>query len=256
MTVLARRGFGGGAAGGGSGGLTPQAKTASFTAVDGFFYVVDCTAGNVVVTPPATGRFGVKRVDGSANTLTVDPAGSVTTDGDLTTTLVARWTAAVFVFDGSNWLIESTARENSTANGTPISSVGYSAATDSTLGSTASATEAEVNTNLRLPAFTVPSSGVVIVRVSVTGNPNGNLLGLLLWDYAGGVAYSPTTTKLKAGAWTGYEARINAAWRISGLTPGASLSLSLGFYRASGAGTAFLYSGPTNGQAVLEAWAA
>lgn len=99
----------------GVGSLTYQLKTSSFTAVDGFFYAVDATAGNVVVTAPASGRFGVKRIDNVlANSVTVDPPGSVTIDGDLTTTYIAQNTSTIFMHDGTNWLIESSYKEGLT----------------------------------------------------------------------------------------------------------------------------------------------
>lgn len=69
-----------------------QYKTATFTPEDGVIgYFIDATAGAVKATPDTRNPQSdwiFKRLDGSANTVTIDPVGTVTIDGSLTQTLL------------------------------------------------------------------------------------------------------------------------------------------------------------------------
>lgn len=71
--------------------------------------VVDATDGNITVTLPtaaSTNRyeFTIKRIDDSANTVTVDGAGSETIDGELTQTL-DQYDALKIVNNSTGWSI-------------------------------------------------------------------------------------------------------------------------------------------------------
>ncbi|TAH34092.1 hypothetical protein EYC59_03790 [Candidatus Saccharibacteria bacterium] len=70
----------------------------------------NATSGNVTITIPAASglagyRFYIKRVDGSANTVTVQRSGSDTIDGMTSFTLDQQYTAFAVVSNGSAWYI-------------------------------------------------------------------------------------------------------------------------------------------------------
>ncbi len=70
----------------------------------------NATSGNVTITIPAASglagyRFYIKRVDGSANTVTVQRSGSDTIDGMTSFTLDLQYTALAVVSNGSAWYI-------------------------------------------------------------------------------------------------------------------------------------------------------
>lgn len=88
------------------------AKTADYTVTtnDGDFVVitVDATAGSKTVTFYASAantgkRIGVKKIDSSANTVTLDGNASETLDGALTQVLSAQYDTQTYVSDGTNW---------------------------------------------------------------------------------------------------------------------------------------------------------
>ncbi len=91
-------------------GDVPAAKTATAIEAAGDGVVrCDATTGAIVYTLlTAAGRPGaklyVKKIDASANTVTIDPAGAETIDGAATLVLSARWDAVLLVSDGVNWL--------------------------------------------------------------------------------------------------------------------------------------------------------
>lgn len=67
------------------------------------------SAGGVLVNLPTavgnTAKFTIKKIDSSANQVTVDGNGSETIDGDLTQIIQYQWTSIVIVSDGANWFI-------------------------------------------------------------------------------------------------------------------------------------------------------
>ena len=82
--------------------------TVSTTLTTNAIVFVDCTAGNIIVTlPPAAigSHFVIKRIDGSANTITVDGDGSETIDNVTTKTLPSQYDAIHIVSDGTEWWI-------------------------------------------------------------------------------------------------------------------------------------------------------
>lgn len=110
----------GGASGSSGGGLTPSAvKTAAYTPAVGELVLANAAGGGFTVTLPSTTTagttVGVKKVDSSANAVTVVGSGGSTIDGDTTATLNAQNAAARFVNDGTNWQIQSTAVLSSAA---------------------------------------------------------------------------------------------------------------------------------------------
>jgi hypothetical protein len=88
------------------------AKTSNYTMAETDVFVsVDATGGAVTITlPPAADvgagkHIGIKKVDASANAVTVDGDGSETIDGAATVSLAAQWASLFAVSNGTNWLI-------------------------------------------------------------------------------------------------------------------------------------------------------
>jgi hypothetical protein len=96
---------------GGGGFTSPAIKflTSNATLANRDIAIVDCTTGNVTITLPITAgnEYTVKRVDNSANTLTVIPA-SGNIDGDPNATLVGRYASGIFAGDGTNIKVEAS----------------------------------------------------------------------------------------------------------------------------------------------------
>lgn len=93
--------------------LVPIVKTAAYTAVANNFVLADATSAAFTVTLPAAPAVGtvvaVKKTDSSTNVVTVVGSGAATIDGDVNCTLPIKEAGAQFVFDGTNWQIQSTA---------------------------------------------------------------------------------------------------------------------------------------------------
>lgn len=86
-----------------------ETATASFTALAGRLYLVDCTAGNVVATLPAAAWGGdtimFKKTDASANTVILTRAGTDTIDGATTKAIANRYTCIEVAPDAGKWHI-------------------------------------------------------------------------------------------------------------------------------------------------------
>ena len=83
--------------------------TATLAATDRVV-LVDPTAGSVTVNlPTAAGNTGVqhwiKRTTGGANTVTIDPSGAQTIDGQATLAVAGQYDSYTLVSDGANWMI-------------------------------------------------------------------------------------------------------------------------------------------------------
>ena len=82
----------------------------TYTVADGVDVVTgDTTSAAFTITlpkaaPNASRVIYVKRIDASANNLTVDGDGSETIDGAATTVLTSQWETRTLFSDGSNWL--------------------------------------------------------------------------------------------------------------------------------------------------------
>lgn len=104
----------------GGGGLTPTAPAGpTYTAVKGDLVLANAATAAWTVTLPAAlakgDMVGVKKTDSSSNVVTVVGYGASppSIDGDTTgATLNAPGVGAIFVFDGTNWQINSTAVTN------------------------------------------------------------------------------------------------------------------------------------------------
>lgn len=75
----------------------------------GAAYFVNASGGAVVISLPpaasASGRYDVKKIDASANTVTIDPAGSETIDGGATLVISTQYQNRTFQSDGANWWV-------------------------------------------------------------------------------------------------------------------------------------------------------
>jgi hypothetical protein len=91
--------------------FTTNTQTTSYTVGTSDTVVfADATSGNVTVTLPAASgvagyRFFIKRIDSSANTVTIARSGSDTIDGATSFTLDLQYTAISVVSNGSAWYI-------------------------------------------------------------------------------------------------------------------------------------------------------
>lgn len=119
-----------------SAGLTVVTKTAAYTAVASNFVLANATSAAFTVTlpsgPTAGTRVVVKKVDTTANSVTVVGSNATTIDGDPSCVLAAPQVGAMFFFDGSNWQIQSVALfdsggQNLTFRGTYATTTAYAA---------------------------------------------------------------------------------------------------------------------------------
>lgn len=71
--------------------------------------LVDASGGNVTITLPAVAagvfEFRIKKIDSSANTVTVDGAGSEVIDGQLTQVISSQYVTLVIINSNTAWWI-------------------------------------------------------------------------------------------------------------------------------------------------------
>ena len=70
----------------------------------------DATSSGITISLPtaasSTGRlYAIKKIDSSANTVTIDANSSETIDGAVTKTLSAQWETVTLQCDGSAWFV-------------------------------------------------------------------------------------------------------------------------------------------------------
>lgn len=84
--------------------------TATYALEDGFDVIpADTTSAAFTITLPKAGKHKgrviyIKRIDASANNLTVDGDGSETIDGAASITLTTQWEIRRLTSDGTGWL--------------------------------------------------------------------------------------------------------------------------------------------------------
>lgn len=75
-----------------------------------YIYQVDCTGGNITINFPTavgnTATYGIKKIDSSANTITLDPFGAQTIDGAATATIRFQNTEVDIYSNNSNLFIK------------------------------------------------------------------------------------------------------------------------------------------------------
>lgn len=89
--------------------ITSSTNT-TLTATDGInVHLIDATSGALSVTLPTAvdnnACFIIKKIDSSANVVTVDAESSETIDGDLTYTLNDQYNYVEIVSNGTNWVV-------------------------------------------------------------------------------------------------------------------------------------------------------
>lgn len=93
-------------------GMTVVTKTTTYTAAPREFVEANATTGPFTVTLPAAPINGievsVKKIDSSANVVTVLGAGGSTIDGDVNATLPDQWSWGTFIFNGTNWRVSAS----------------------------------------------------------------------------------------------------------------------------------------------------
>jgi len=90
--------------------VTTTSVSYSVTAIDAFIKA-NATSNAITVNLPAvstsTGReITIKKIDSSANIVTLDANGSETIDGSTTKTITLQYESATIVCDGTSWLIK------------------------------------------------------------------------------------------------------------------------------------------------------
>lgn len=187
-----------------SGGYTVVSKSAAYTAVASNYVLADATSAAFTITLPASPVSGtkvaVKKVDTTANAVTVVGSGATTIDGDPNLVLASPKVGAVVYFDGSNWQIHSvavfdTGGQNLTFRGTYSSSTAY-AANDVVYFSGSAYVALVANTNVS-PTAGASSATWNLLALSGTSNtayPTGQVIS---WG-----TDSPATDLYRTGAST------------------------------------------------------
>lgn len=104
------RGIGGVRGAGAFGGSVRTVTASATVAGDDFLILADCTAGAVTLTLPAAatsnGRYLVaKKIDASANAMTLDASGAELIDGAATKVATMQYVALTLFCDGAGWWI-------------------------------------------------------------------------------------------------------------------------------------------------------
>lgn len=88
--------------------LTP---TSPYTATNQNVIMWDCTSGNKVVQLPASSlgfTVTVKKIDSSANTITLTPTGAQTIDGAANLVISTQYKSVTLIGDGLVWFVASS----------------------------------------------------------------------------------------------------------------------------------------------------
>lgn len=93
--------------------VVSAATTYTVLTDDSYLILCDATAGAFDVDLPAAAsstnvRVTVKKIDASANAVTVDGNGAETIDGAATYSLAAQWDSVTITCNGTAWYVEAT----------------------------------------------------------------------------------------------------------------------------------------------------
>ena len=83
-------------------------KTSNYTASNGDCVLADASSEAITITLPSPSNnaiVNVKKIDSSANVVTVEPNGSETIDGSSSKTIDTQYESYTFISDGTNWYI-------------------------------------------------------------------------------------------------------------------------------------------------------
>ncbi len=143
-------------------------KTANYNIQDsdGIITANASSGGLNFTLPSAVGmagrQFTIKKVDSSANAVTLSTTASQTIDGSATAQLGSQWQYLTVTSDGSNWIITNSTGANATA------SVQFTFS---------NVTGAAMNSVITSSTITTTGSGTLNVSVSGTGNPQISING-------------------------------------------------------------------------------
>lgn len=115
--------------------------------------------------------------------------------------------------------------------------------------STTSTTSVDVDATNMAVTFTVPASGNVLIRLSALTLASTTQV---CWQLRQSTTVVSSDNQI-SGATVGIY--LSSPFRITGLTPAASLTYKWG-YRVSGAATGYIYAGGVAGVAMMEVWSA
>lgn len=151
--------------------------------------------------------------------------------------ILKRW-------DGTSWVPSVGSPAGRTG---PLAVKAHKAATNAATYSTNSTTLVNVDaTNLAI-TFIVPPSGQVLVNLRASQSVGSGVN--TYWAVHDGTA----VLQERLTASTTNDVAISAPFLLTGLTPGASKTLTWQ-WRVGGAATSYIYTGPNYGQAVMEVW--
>lgn len=139
----------------------------------------DATGGSFTVNLPAAATAGsgwkvtVKKIDSTANTVTIDGSGSETIDGSTTYVLASQYQGVTPDSDGTNWSVFSTAAGVTGPNVIPVAQ-----------GGTGATTAAAARTNLGLGTMSTQDASAIAVTggtmsgVTITGGSISGVTGI------------------------------------------------------------------------------
>ena len=160
---------------------------------------VDASAAAVTITLPLASQhvsrvYSIKKIDASANAVTITPSGADTIDGAATYSLAAQWDSVTLVSDGSQWLklggTTAGSGGGSTVSGTATLDFGGSVTSENDVTSVVVpdagiGAASEVTASLHYAATAdhtadeVLISGVLVVPGSITAG-----VGFTIYGYA------------------------------------------------------------------------
>jgi len=205
-------------------------------------------AGDTVVGSGANAAVKRKNNDSAAVAPTVnDDSGDGYSIGSrwLNTTADKEYVCLDATVGAAVW-VETTAAGGG-GSSAPLGILRYAPGTDTTVGSTASATQSDIDATNCIVTFTAPASGKVIVSVGVVAGAGGNsFLGLR--ESTTNVAGPELVTSV-----TGAVVMCSRNFYLTGISAG-SHTYKLAFSTAQGTFT--LFGGPTYGKVEMTVWAA
>jgi hypothetical protein len=182
---------------------------------------VDATGGNRTITLPtastcARRRYEIKKIDSSANTVTVDGYSSETIDGSLTNILSTQYQSVTVVSDGAGWNTVSQAGAGSTITGSSTNEQVIVGAGTNIIGSSSSLTFASNILNVGDSGgdarIQLKSSGAALAQIQATASEaRFSSIGAIPWvAHTNGVERLRITSSgsLQAGGTTGSDVRM------------------------------------------------
>lgn len=205
--------------------LTPTGiKTATYAAVNGDLVRVDATAGPISITLPAAAPnllIAIKKIDSSANAVTITPAGADTIDSLSSIALVLSREARVLVGVAGGWIVQTGLTTVSSLDAryalTPALATGSYHFTSSP-GSTGTANSLGVGTMRLIPWLVTTTTSLTRIGGEVTSAGDaGSKVRLVIYSDTGG---KPGALVLNAGQINGDSATVQELTIAQTLTPG------------------------------------